>query len=216
MEEVLVVVLVGGTHIGVAEELACGEQRGVVVARDVLVRLHEVDPEHVLQVVEALLHGADDDVDVLDARLAELPDEPLDEHLAAHAEQRLGALERQGDEPPAHAGGEDDRPTHAVGRQRGPTGLGDRDVAVPAGHEAPVEQLVHRLVRGAERHSRRLRESALGGLGRAGEGDEYVELCLCEHGRSLVLVGGVGAVPRRARAPARLASSVRRVRACRA
>ena len=142
-EEVLLVVLVGRANVGVAEVVASAPERGVVVPRHVLGRLHELHAELLLEVVEALLHGADDDVDVVDAGLLELTDEPLDENLSADAEERLGALEGKRCEATAKAGGQDDGALHAVGGKLLKPLLSNRGTFV---QQAFLAQLLERLV----------------------------------------------------------------------
>ena len=82
-------------------------------------------------------------MDVVDAGLLELTDEPLDENLSADAEERLGALEGKRCEATAKAGGQDDGALHAVGGKLLKPLLSNRGTFV---QQAFLAQLLERLV----------------------------------------------------------------------
>ena len=91
-EHVLGEVVVRRTDVGVAQALAHPHERAVVVARGVLVVHDEGNAELLLQIEEVLLLVPHHHDDVADARLSQLTDLPLYQHLAAHHHKPLGLL----------------------------------------------------------------------------------------------------------------------------
>ena len=116
----------------------------MVVAHGEVLVDHDVHAERVLEVEELLLLVPHDHRDVLDARLAQLADLPLDEALAPHAQQALGLLVGDGRAPRREPCGHDDRVSHPVRLERVEPGLREGAVA----HEARV---FDRLERPADR-----------------------------------------------------------------
>ena len=117
-------------------------------------------------------------MDVLNARLAQLADETLDEDLAPHAKERLGALEGQRGEAPADARGEDDGATHAERLERLASGVGDGKVARD---EAGFRQRANGLVDRAERDAGVGNDVSLRGRGLGGQRGENAELDVRNH-----------------------------------
>lgn len=117
--------------------------------------------------------------DVPDAGLAELADLPLHEHLAAHLEGGLGALEGQRRQARAGTGRENHGVAHAVGLEGGETVRGGGTIG---GEEAVGAEGARGLVDRAHRDAAGRRNGTLG----AGA----VERRVLEHGE---LVAGEGA-----------------------
>ena len=139
-------VVVRGADVGVGEAVAHAHERGVVVARGVLLVDDEVDTELVGKVEEVLLLVAKDDGDVVDAGRLELLDLALDENLPANPEQALGLLVRDGGKAARETGRHDDGVVDLVGGQCRAAGGGGCAI----GEVAEVRKLLVRGVDAAE------------------------------------------------------------------
>ena len=65
------------------------------------------------QVVELLFHEAGDHIDLINARLVELADLPLDQGLPVYLQERLGRLQVDGHHPHAESRCQNDRPARS-------------------------------------------------------------------------------------------------------
>ena len=77
----------------------------MVVALHVLGVGNELDPELIFKVEVLFLLVADHHHDIADASFLQLPDLPLDKHLAANAKSALGAVVRDRRKPAGKARG---------------------------------------------------------------------------------------------------------------
>ena len=176
LEDVLGEVIVTRAHVGVGEAIPHEPQRGVVVARGILVVDDEAHAVLLGQVEELLLLVAEDDGYVGDSRLAELADLALDEHLAAYPDQALGALVGHGGEARGESCGHDDGIVDAVGREGGAAGRGD----AAAGEEAEPGELAAGGVDASQRQAAAPCRAALARLGVLEQVKENLELLLRE------------------------------------
>jgi len=123
-----------------------------------------------------LLLIPDDDGDGVDARLAQLLDLPLDEHLAAHAQKPLGLLVGDGGEAGGQSRRQDDGIVHLVGSQGRDAALGGAALR----DEALGGQGFHRAVDCAQGKPRGLGDLALRAMGVQHDFPQDEELVLAQ------------------------------------
>ena len=99
---------VAGENVGVLQIIRRAAERVEVVFRGVVGRDEELHAEVLRQILELLFEIADHDMDLLHARLVQLADQPLNEHLPVDAQERLGRLRVDRHHVHPRPGGEDD------------------------------------------------------------------------------------------------------------
>ena len=115
LKRILGEVIIARADIGVPKLVADAPQGAVVVAGGILIVVDDLDAVLVAKVEEILLLVANHNRDVIDAGGLELLDLALDENLAAHLQEALGLLIRDGGKAGGEAGGKDDGVLYLVG-----------------------------------------------------------------------------------------------------
>ena len=151
-------VVVGGTHVGVVQDVSHQPQGAVVVAGGVLAIDDDVHPVLLSEVEEVLLLVAHNHRDVGDSGLVKLADLALHQDLPAHLERALGALVADGRETRGYAGGHDDGAGDPVGFE-GLAASGGQGAVV---NVAQGLALAGRRVDATQAHPGDLGEGALG------------------------------------------------------